>query len=609
MVGCRLLAISNEPSRYTPLESWAYEWRSARRLAPGLWQLHQDDDGSCLDGTQELLEPLVRSLSFEGLLAGAAGARLPPRWNLRYTTHARDGRRAAPFRAGGRPTRDAGPASSDILCVAAAALPGSPSLGAAEPLLLVQTPRLWYLALALGRARTAIARRSAALDVWRGRPYSFSAATHLQLARLAVSLACAHHVRSGKRLRDGALLDPCCGSGTLLYAARLAGLNAVGFDLNPKAVEGAESNMRYLCESEHAGLMDDCVDSPCAAVAAKCAPLDIGAPAKPDAQGGAPGDALQTTKVAHRTTEVAHETTEIAPRTTEMAPQTTEIAPRTTEVSLHTTDVAPQTTRVFLHDCTSGPPPVSAISSVCLVVASLPWGRNQRIPHAGYLSALLQPLALALPNATFCLVSSAPFDSDALSQARLVLHRSQTLGTRCVLSVLTPQPAQPPLPVPLENKALSRRRDVPDPQHASNPQQRADSSPQHSSTLPQRGASAKQHVSTSPQPNASELVEVIGGGGLRSGGRRPRMPSEGDVIEVQCRRPNGGRAWFAGTVVRSTRASSMPGAAPVQREGELVTCRVEWHTVQSQSRQPVSGLPEELGLGMYDGPNWRFFID
>jgi hypothetical protein len=142
MVLCRpMLAVSNEPSRYTPLESWAYELRSARKIAPALWQLHQDDDGSNLDGTRELLQPILRSISLEGLLAAAADARLPQRWNLRYTSHARDGRRAAPLRVGGRPTRDAGPGSSDILCVAAAALPGTPSLEAAEPLLLLRTPR------------------------------------------------------------------------------------------------------------------------------------------------------------------------------------------------------------------------------------------------------------------------------------------------------------------------------------------------------------------------------------------------------------------------------------------------------------------------------------
>lgn len=526
----RMLAVSSEPSRYTPLESWTYELRSARKIAPGLWQLHQNDDGTNLDGARELVWPLVRSASLEGLLAAAAGARLPPRWNLRYTSHARDGRRAAPFRACGRPTRDAGPGSSDILCVVAAALPGAPSLDAAERLLLLRTPRLWYLGVALDRVSAAVAKRSAATDVWRRRPYSFSAATDPQLARHAVSLACAHHVRSGKCLRGGALLDPCCGSGTVLYAARLRGLDVVGFDVNPKAVEGTESNMQYLGECDLAGLMDDSLD-PCATVATIRAPLGVGARAEPAAKGHAP-------------------------------------------------DVAPRTTRVLRHDCTSGPPPASAIASVCLVVASLPWGRNQRIPRAGYLSELLRPLALALPNATFCLTSSDSLEPEFLSNANLVLHRSQSLGARCVVSVLTPHP---PIPVPPVAPAepLSRRPAAPEPPHAS----------------------------TASQPNLVEQVEVIGGGGLRSGRGAQRMPSEGDVIEVQCRRASGGRAWFSGTVVHLTRVSSMLGSTLAEREGGLATCRLNWHDVQSHIREPVTGLPEELGLGLYDGPNWRFLMD
>eukprot|EP00964_Phaeocystis_antarctica_P095891 scaffold62284_cov27-Phaeocystis_antarctica.AAC.1 len=93
--------------------------------------------------------------------------------------------------------------------------------------------------------------------VWAARPYSFSASTDLRLARLAVSVAWLS--ARGAALHDGggggsggsgeavavaavavpqaspALLDPCCGSGTVLYAAASLGLSAVGCDLNPTA--------------------------------------------------------------------------------------------------------------------------------------------------------------------------------------------------------------------------------------------------------------------------------------------------------------------------------------------------------------------------------------
>ena len=106
--------------------------------------------------------------------------------------------------------------------------------------------------------------------MWAQRPYSFSAATQLELASLAISLAISHHattpcddaapldrvVHDGARYGTGdgarherrgavAMLDPCCGSGTLLLAAALQGLRAVGCDLNPTAVTGATRNLEY----------------------------------------------------------------------------------------------------------------------------------------------------------------------------------------------------------------------------------------------------------------------------------------------------------------------------------------------------------------------------
>jgi len=365
----RHLAMAAEPSRLTPIQTWAYEWRGARALAPGLWQLRSGDDGSSLDGN--VLRPLARGVSLEGLLAAAAETRdVPPQWSLRYTSYVHDGRRAAPIRAGRR--RPAQDTALDILCVAARALPGRPSLDPSPRLLLVRTPRLWYLTLALDGAGAV--DRAAALDTWRVRPYSFSAATDLILARLAVSLAAAHHVRSGKSLRGSALLDPCCGSGTFLYAARLAGLDAVGLDLNPKAVQGTRANMRHVETAECARLLNR-------------------------------AGLLDPNKVLGDVASIASAPTTVL------------------ELELPEAGSRAASSRVLLHDCTRGPPPAEATGSVGLIVASLPFGRQQRIPHAGYLHALLAPLAAAMPDATFCLLSGSPL-VDVASLAELVLHRS-----------------------------------------------------------------------------------------------------------------------------------------------------------------------------------------
>jgi len=140
-------------------------------------------------------------------------------------------------------------------------------------------------------------------SLWAERPYSFSAATELTLARLAVSLAASHHHAalrarataphadtttplaaapaaphgggaapaalhsgaaaraaphgsggSGPAARPPALLDPCCGSGTVLYAAALRGLRAVGCDLNPTAVAGARDNLAFAARGAGAAL-------------------------------------------------------------------------------------------------------------------------------------------------------------------------------------------------------------------------------------------------------------------------------------------------------------------------------------------------------------------
>ena len=525
----RLLSLSADPSRYSPLEAWALEWRGATALAPGLWKLRRGDENSCLDGSRELLEPLLRRTSLQGLLSAAAELReVPPQWGLQYISVAP--RLAAPLHDYEPRVHGGTTSGSDILCAVAAAMPSPPSLRPSERLILLRTPRLWYLTRRLEGFRALAAQRSGAYDAWRVRPYSFSAATDLQLARLAVSRACAQHFRSGGSLDGGAMLDPCCGSGTLLFAALLSGLNAVGFDINPKAIDGAAENLDYIAD--------------CDAVRSFSAADPI-------------GSGVEVSRVNGQRASGHGIGSEVQPLW--HGQQSVHMNGRLTAC-------------VVQLDCTQGPPPDEAIQSVRIVVASLPWGRNQRIPHANYLNLLLQPLALALPTATFCLISARPFEADILEEIGLRLHRSQGLGARCTVSILSP---------------LGK-------------EQHADHNPEHTEEGI-RDALA----SSEPIAFMEEAVEVIVGGGLRcSKDTMPRPPSEGEMIEIQCRRASGGRAWLLAQVICIDHAAHEPSE---RGSGQQFSCRLLWLDTGGKDNPYLVGLPEEIVLGLFVGPNWRFF--
>lgn len=277
---------------------------------------------------QDLLFPLARSTTFEGLI-GRLRARqdtCTTPWRLRFVDCS--------------PTRG-GPRAGELSSAVARYLDGPPAIVSDAPeaetadLVLLRARRLWYLCEAAPRASLRRigagdadadedAAHADAARIWAARPYSFSAATELALAKLAVSLALSHATPAGSRPSGATgatptVLDPCCGSGTVLFAAAMLGATAVGCDLNPRAVEGSTRNLHH------------------------CVPRAGG----------------------------------------------------TLVPSVH------------LFDCTS-PLPAEIAKGVEAVVASLPWGRNQRIPHALYLRELLGSVAASLPAVPFCLISAEP---------------------------------------------------------------------------------------------------------------------------------------------------------------------------------------------------------
>jgi tRNA G10 N-methylase Trm11 len=69
------------------------------------------------------------------------------------------------------------------------------------------------------------------------KPHDFSSALPAQMARAVCNLV----VRPGDRV-----VDPCCGTGSLLIHAASMGADVVGFDVNPKMVGAANKNLRHF---------------------------------------------------------------------------------------------------------------------------------------------------------------------------------------------------------------------------------------------------------------------------------------------------------------------------------------------------------------------------
>ena len=257
------LVVAPASSRYAELH--ALDLRlglpGCRKIAKRLWRLPPllDLTGTyCHSAGHEILLPIARAPTYKELVervASSSSSSAEP-WRLRFEDH----------HAAAQASRDL--RASDYLCGVAAYLDGPPAVitdpcAAVTDLVLLRTRRLWYLCevqpIVPSRSPPAgpSPRGSEAAAMWAQRPYSFSAATQLELARLAVSLAISHH--AAKCDADGtacegtaaaALLDPCCGSGTVLLAAALQGRRAVGCDLNPTAVAGARRNLAFA--SKHA---------------------------------------------------------------------------------------------------------------------------------------------------------------------------------------------------------------------------------------------------------------------------------------------------------------------------------------------------------------------
>ena len=79
------------------------------------------------------------------------------------------------------------------------------------------------------------------------RPYVTSSSLPARLARVLVNLVAS----AGDRL-----LDPCCGTGTIVMAAAHSGIHATGYDINPRMVGATTKNLRHFGLSADVALTD-----------------------------------------------------------------------------------------------------------------------------------------------------------------------------------------------------------------------------------------------------------------------------------------------------------------------------------------------------------------
>ena len=178
-----------------------------------------------------------------------------------------------------------------------------------------------------------------------------------------------------------------------------------------------------------------------------------------------------------------------------------------------------------------------------LVVASLPWGRNMRLRDARALGDLLESVAAALPEATFVFVSAAPLTEE------------------------------------LERAGLAAARVVP-----------VNANAKHSSVLTVARVGGGRRPAAARRRHRLRPLKF-----LRAVASRARRPTTsprfgaGRRIAVQVRATDG-RAWVAARVVHTT---------AVDGGGARLKTPLAWEAAAPP------GLPAELALERYAGPNWR----
>ena len=149
--------------------------------------------------------------------------------------------------------------SKNLFCALAQLIPCEPIVGNDETPLITIHVLDTSDQIHLGWKETASAGNAQYTDaaaIWAARPFVFSAALSYDIAAMCVNILSTKVQKTQGRLpHQCTFFDPCCGSGTTLYAALGKGYGKiVGSDVNVDFVRGTHRNLEYthgLTTSSH----------------------------------------------------------------------------------------------------------------------------------------------------------------------------------------------------------------------------------------------------------------------------------------------------------------------------------------------------------------------
>lgn len=213
-----LFIVDREPSRHPAYLLLLRRRFQAEALSPGLMRASEIPSPAQIGCVRGGFDPLVEAESLRGLVEGVRAARITEGpFLIEY------------LRLGRHPDKTH---SLEATRIVADALAGWPDLNApAVRFAIIETPTRFYFT----RERFRVPRPDP--SPYTARPWGYSAALSNELAITAVSLV----AEAGQTL-----VDPTCGSGTIIYEALNRGIDAWGYDMHWRWAAGTRENLAHF---------------------------------------------------------------------------------------------------------------------------------------------------------------------------------------------------------------------------------------------------------------------------------------------------------------------------------------------------------------------------